>query len=701
VPLDPTPSRNPITAYPQNFPSGEISQVWGDWFSNIQTTVPTLDDLSASTGADLVGTILPVSTAETRPLSIKMAETVTVTDFGATGNGSTDDTQALKNAFTYAPAGATIRFPKGTYKVSGSASITRTVSGDIVFDPGAIIDATDSTASVIFLITGSIGTGVASTNTITAGDTSATINSSVAASLSKGDILFLSSNPTYGGDGSLWNTDAANYYKGEMIEVRSVAGSVVTFETAALGTYGVGVVGTVKMTPVTTNVRGFNLKANKTAAAQGGLRIQYGKNCTVRDGLITGCSHANHAMYYVLHGTYDSVAATDNYNAATGLCYGVLLASCQFVEVRGSYLIGGRHGISMGGNEPVRYVTVAGNFIDSDTASGQPSADTHANCDYITFIGNKIKNGMGMSAKTVSITGNQIQARGARAGVQMFIGEHTAARYLVNGNSITSTSTSQPPVYLLGSGTMDLLTIQGNQIRQESTTTACIFSNNTGKTAVVTTLNFSNNDVYVASGGTGHGVSFIGTGTGISFGAVDISNNRISAQDRAIYFNGALATATTINIMGNTLIGMVLNAQGVDCLNSGATTIRCNRNRFTNSASTNFKTMSLTATTYVEILGNLIENCTSGPFIATATDILVSDNKLINVTGSATLTGRYYNQIINDLGNVRTWGSAAPTTGTWKKGDIWENTNATVGQAKGALCSTAGTPGTWTSTGNL
>jgi hypothetical protein len=41
---------------------------------------------------------------------------INVKDFGATGNGTTDDTAAIQAAITAAPAGAAIYFPKGSYK---------------------------------------------------------------------------------------------------------------------------------------------------------------------------------------------------------------------------------------------------------------------------------------------------------------------------------------------------------------------------------------------------------------------------------------------------------------------------------------------------------------------------------------------------------------------------------------------------------
>jgi len=46
-----------------------------------------------------------------------------VKDFGATGNGSTDDTSAIQAAINAAPAGSTVFFPAGTYLVSSTIQL--------------------------------------------------------------------------------------------------------------------------------------------------------------------------------------------------------------------------------------------------------------------------------------------------------------------------------------------------------------------------------------------------------------------------------------------------------------------------------------------------------------------------------------------------------------------------------------------------
>jgi hypothetical protein len=63
----------------------------------------------------------------------------------------------------------------------------------------------------------------------------------------------------------------------------------------------------------------------------------------------------------------------------------------------------------------------------------------------------------------------------------------------------------------------------------------------------------------------------------------------------------------------------------------------------------------------------------------------------------------FHNLFLGSDGNCRQWDTqdAAPTGGTWAKGDYVKNRNATVGQPKGWYCTVAGTPGTWVSEGNL
>lgn len=76
----------------------------------------TSSALSATTGATLVGFEQTGSTT-TRTVDAKLKETVSVKDFGAVGDGVTDDTAAIQAAINLTASGKTIEvfFPDGNY----------------------------------------------------------------------------------------------------------------------------------------------------------------------------------------------------------------------------------------------------------------------------------------------------------------------------------------------------------------------------------------------------------------------------------------------------------------------------------------------------------------------------------------------------------------------------------------------------------
>ena len=81
----------------------------------------------------------------TRTVTSKLQESVSVKDFGAVGDGSTDDTTAVSNAFAAASAGATLLFPAGTYKI-GSVNFTGKAIN--LSGYGATITCTSATGAV-------------------------------------------------------------------------------------------------------------------------------------------------------------------------------------------------------------------------------------------------------------------------------------------------------------------------------------------------------------------------------------------------------------------------------------------------------------------------------------------------------------------------------------------------------------------------
>ena len=70
--------------------------------------------------------IIDLTCCKTRPIADKLADTVSVKDFGAKGDGVTDDTQAIKDAITYA-CGKSLVFPHGTYLLASQDTFARQI----------------------------------------------------------------------------------------------------------------------------------------------------------------------------------------------------------------------------------------------------------------------------------------------------------------------------------------------------------------------------------------------------------------------------------------------------------------------------------------------------------------------------------------------------------------------------------------------
>ena len=87
----------------------------------------SLSSLAASSGSSLVGTIAVGTGAVTRTVQSKLNDYVSVKDFGAIGNGTTDDTasiQACIDALSVSGRGGVVYLPPGQYKVTSNLNIT-------------------------------------------------------------------------------------------------------------------------------------------------------------------------------------------------------------------------------------------------------------------------------------------------------------------------------------------------------------------------------------------------------------------------------------------------------------------------------------------------------------------------------------------------------------------------------------------------
>jgi parallel beta-helix repeat protein len=87
------------------------------WTVDNIDVISALTTLSASNGSSLVGYVQSGTGAVATTVQARLRQSLSVKDFGATGDGTTDDTTAIQNALN-AGTGRSVYFPAGTYRIS-------------------------------------------------------------------------------------------------------------------------------------------------------------------------------------------------------------------------------------------------------------------------------------------------------------------------------------------------------------------------------------------------------------------------------------------------------------------------------------------------------------------------------------------------------------------------------------------------------
>ena len=125
-----TPNANPIVLDASGRPSSEIwilssayKFVLMDSLSNV---IATYDNITSSYAYQPSGTGAVPTTVQA-----KLSESVSVKDFGAVGDGVTDDTGAINLAVAAVGEGGELRFPKSTYKFGALSAISKPIIIDL------------------------------------------------------------------------------------------------------------------------------------------------------------------------------------------------------------------------------------------------------------------------------------------------------------------------------------------------------------------------------------------------------------------------------------------------------------------------------------------------------------------------------------------------------------------------------------------
>lgn len=312
-----------------------------------------------------------------------------VKDYGATGDGLTNDSPAFALALTAAAStGKVIYVPAGTYKLSSVLSTT----GDFnIYGDGekSVLDFSGITSSSSGItVTGSVAQ-IQNVSSANAGNLTVTFAS--APSLATGDVFCLFDSAV------LWNSIRAYYYSGEWLECRGTSGSSAYTTNPLYDGYTAATVKAYKLTSPKVSVR--NLKLTGGSGLFGLMKLTFCDKPIIENVVAYTENYQAVELDRCYRPTVINFVA---YNKGTGTLddYGLVIGNSQKVRVIGGDFYSRRHGISIGGGDytcavPNRNVRISNATISNDINSAVYAADMHGNIQDLVYQGCEIYQGGG------------------------------------------------------------------------------------------------------------------------------------------------------------------------------------------------------------------------------------------------------------------------------------------------------------------
>jgi hypothetical protein len=170
---------------------------------------------------------------------------INVSNFGATGNGSTNDTAAINNAIAALTSGATLLFPCGTYITTSQLTIN---TSNVTIDGSGCAVIKNTAGSTANTVIGGSGNGnpnygSAVALSATANELATSFTTVSGLGVAAGDYVLLQQGGKDSSNGSGDTGCDPSGCRGEVLKVASVSGNTITVTTALHDTYNPSVNG--------------------------------------------------------------------------------------------------------------------------------------------------------------------------------------------------------------------------------------------------------------------------------------------------------------------------------------------------------------------------------------------------------------------------------------------------------------------------
>jgi hypothetical protein len=678
----------------------------------------------------------------------KLREVVSVKDFGATGDGTTDDTTAIQAAITYAQSGngCVVYMPAGIYVISDTLDITPTYSGTF--------------PQVLQTSVGLKGDGQHATWITWASTVQPTVARKAAIVMggySYLEDLTVISNPNNTGSpatysayygvvttGTSWKMSLRNVglqqfavpFSANIIKTYKNGSNGLEFEPATGGTtwaatdlaqfafYNCRFTSNLIEFKNGTYAENTTINANGTLFVPGTAASSYYSAAAFSDGCFAVECNGQASVAFkfdtcTIEATWINVAGTIRLNNVGNIVFNTsLLSAPTEYTTLSSYTYSFFENIASGGSDIVcNSCYFIGGIYHGATSQGTLSI-TNGNGE-----NNSSFNGYGgvinLFAPLVT-TGSALSTRINIDGLLLGRGSGTTNIVLSQDTQIAGGAVSPYGATYADTTSLDLFSmknfrgINNYSFGQESTNpvnrlkpaTSLIFdipSVLNGKN--VDPLYLSNN-IYLPSADASAGfttgtidgkwmVKVAGGGSAIlapSF-IVDATTSYNISIDVIMSLNGGYTSPTASDVA---VYCKFYNSSSVFISSGpfllGAFTTTLNYSELVNNELITFRNYHIippTSAYYMVLVCSASPNVTTTAYIGFAKPRIwqAGTVDVIDV-----ITGQQFASLT---------ANTSPATGTWKVGDRVANKTPSVGQAKGWVCTVAGTPGTWVSEGNL